>query len=65
MAVAFPDPQHVDYLTAVVKKGKAPGDLWSPNGVAIDLATSHIYVAEGGVFPNFASVYIFRVGRIP
>ena len=57
MAIAFPAPQLVDHLTAVAKKGKTPGELWSPNGVTIDPATNHIYVAEGGF--NFARVSIF------
>ena len=56
MAVAFPDSQPVDHLTAVAKSGKAPGELWFPSGVAIDLATNHIYVAGGG---NYARVSIF------
>ena len=34
-------------IVAVGKKGKAPGDLCSPNGVAIDENTNLIYVAEG------------------
>ena len=44
---------------AVAKQGRAPGELWNPNGVAIDPATNHIYVAEGGIFPIFARVSIF------
>ena len=44
---------------AVAKRGKAPGELWSPGGVAINPATNHIYVAEGGLSPNFARVSIF------
>ena len=59
MAIAFPDPQPVDHLTAVAKKGKAPGELWYPRGVVIDPATNHIYVAEGNIFDNFARVSIF------
>ena len=57
MAIAFPDPQPVDHLTVVAKKGKAPGELWVHHGVVIDPATNHIYVAEGGF--NFARVSIF------
>ena len=59
MAVAFPDPQPKDHLTAVAKRGKAPGELWWPHGVAIELSTNHIYVAEGDIFENFARVSIF------
>ena len=57
MAIAFPDQQPVDHLTAVAKKGKVPGELWYPCGVAIAPATNYIYVAEGGL--NFARVSIF------
>ena len=57
MALAFPDPHPVDHLTAVAKESKAPGELWCPRCVAIDPATNHIYVAEGGF--NFARVFIF------
>ena len=59
MAIAFPDPQPVDHLTAVARRGKAPGELWNPRGVVIDTATKHIYVAEGGSFHNFARVSTF------
>ena len=34
-------------IVAVGKKGKAPGELWNPHGVAIDENTNLIYVAEG------------------
>ena len=47
MAIAFPDSQPVDHLTAVAKRGQAPGELWYPRAVAIDPATNHIYVTEG------------------
>ena len=60
MAVAFPDPQTFDHLTAVTKRGKAPGELYCPSGVAIDPATNHIYVAEGNIYPTiFTRVSIF------
>ena len=51
--------QSFGHLTAVAKGGKAPGELWRPRGIAIDPATSHIYVAEGCWSPNFARVSIF------
>ena len=57
MAIAFPDQQPLDHLTAVAKRGKAPGELYCPSGLAIDLVTNQIYVAEGSV--NFARVSIF------
>ena len=59
MAAVFPDPQPVDHLTAVAKRGKAPGELWYPRGVAIDPATNHMYVTEGGWAPNFARLSLF------
>ena len=34
-------------IVAVGKEGRAPGELWYPNGVAIDENTDLIYVAEG------------------
>ena len=43
-------------IVAVGKKGKAPGDLWNPNGVAIDGKTNLIYVAEGS---DFCRISIF------
>ena len=68
----FPVPQAVDpvepvvpryhqmnHAVAVAKRGKAPSELWNPLGVAIDPNTNHIYVAEGGVFSDFARVSIF------
>ena len=57
MTKAYLDPQPVDHLTAVAKKGTAPGHLWCPHGVAIDPATNYIYIAEGGY--GFARVSIF------
>ena len=59
MAVLFPEIQHeilsvqtrahdsYDHVTVCSEEGLAPGELWSPRGVAIDTATNHIYVAEG------------------
>ena len=41
-------------LTAVVKKGKAPGELFDPSGVAIDENTGAIYVTNGS---NKVSVF--------
>ena len=35
-------------IVAVGKRGPAPGELWDPNGVAIDENTDLIYVAESG-----------------
>ena len=58
MAVALPDPHPVDHLTAIGKRGKTPGQLYNPRGVATDPATNCIYVVEGGFF-NSAHVSIF------
>ena len=53
MALKFPVSQPVDHLTAVAKRGQAPGELWYPRAVAIDPATNRIYVTEGGFcFPR-------------
>ena len=41
------------------KKGKALGELWSPNAVAIDSNTNYIYVAEGHAFEKFPRISIF------
>ena len=73
MANRFPDfPQTVDpaethinycfdHLIACVEKGQAPGELWNPNGVAIDSNNNQIYVTEGyyGFRDSFARVSIF------
>ena len=42
-----PRYQEMRPIVAVGKKGKAPGELWYHNGVAIDENTNLIYVAEG------------------
>ena len=34
-------------VVAVVKKGRAPGELYDPRGIAIDENTGYIYVTEG------------------
>ena len=59
MAVPFPEIHHeilsvqtrahdsYDHVIVCSEEGLAPGELWSPRGVAIDTATNHIYVAEG------------------
>ena len=57
MAIAFSDFELVDHLTAVAKNDQAPGGLWCPCCVAIDPATNHIYVTEGGY--DFARVSVF------
>ena len=69
-ASRFPDPptsvelsesefRHVFVRSiACVKQGTAPGRLGYPRGVAIDPATCHVYVAEGGK-DFFARVSVF------
>ena len=70
MAVAFPPPQPLDpvevdinegfnHVVACARTGFAPGNLYYPRCVAIDPATNDIYIAEGGLFHNFARVSIF------
>ena len=53
----IPQYQQIEQAVAVGKKGKNPGELSSPHGVAIDESTNNIYVAEGG--SGFARVSIF------
>ena len=43
-------------IVAVGKEGQAPGELWYPNGVAIDENTNLVYIAEG---LGFCRVSIF------
>ena len=76
MAVRFPtisrtvDPPErdvnysFDHMTDCCKYGWGLGDLWHPNGVAIDSDTNQIYVADGyynsvGHNANFTRVSIF------
>ena len=42
-----PRYQEMRPIVAVGKRGQAPGELWNPNGVAIDENTNLIYVADG------------------
>ena len=49
-------------IVAVGRQGKAPGELWYPNTVAIDRNSNHIYVAEGEILDNFARISIFSDG---
>ena len=49
-------------IVAVGKRGKAPGELYCPNAVAIDRNSNHIYAAEGNPFDNFARISIFSDG---
>ena len=43
-------------IVAVGKKGQSPGELWTPQGVAIDENTNMIYVAEG-LGPHRVSIF--------
>ena len=42
-----PRYQEMRPIVAVVKRGQIPGELYCPNGIAIDVNTNLIYVAEG------------------
>ena len=42
-----PRYQEMRPIVAVGKRGQAPGELWYPRGVAIDVITNLIYVTEG------------------
>ena len=44
-------------VVAVGKKGKAPGELSDPHGVAVDENTGSIYVTEGGIGSSRVSVF--------
>ena len=48
-----------DHLTYCCKSGKGLGELWHPNGVAIDSDTNQIYIAEGAHYHDFPRVSIF------
>ena len=39
-------------VLAVGKRGSAPGDLWYPNGIAIETNSNQIYIAEGGTLSS-------------
>ena len=56
---AVPKYETMIPIVAVGKKGRALGELWSPNAVAIDSNTNHIYVTEGHPFVNFPRISIF------
>ena len=60
----MPRYQAMRAVVAVGKKGKAPGDLYCPNAVAIDSNSNQIYVAEGEypLFGTFARISIFSEG---
>ena len=53
----IPQYQRMEQIVAVGETGKNPGQLYCPNGVAIDDTTNHIYIAEG--YDGFARVSIF------
>ena len=58
----IPQYQRMKRIVAVGKEGRNPGQLYFPNGVAVDDTTNHIYVAEG---LGFARVSIFSERRFP
>ena len=57
-----PRYQEMRPIVAVGKEGKAPGELWCPNAVAIDRNSNYIYVAEGNPLDNFGRISIFSDG---
>ena len=46
-----------DHVIAVGMKGKTPGELWYPTGIAIDGSTNEIYITEGYYKTSRVSVY--------
>ena len=44
---AVPRYREMRPTMAVARRGRAPGELWHPHGVAVDSRTNQIYVAEG------------------
>ena len=50
-------------VVAVGKRGRAPGELCYPNGIAIETNSNQIYVTEGGTLPDsLARISIWSEG---
>ena len=58
VVISVPDYQNMGPVVTVVKKGKAPGELFNPNGVAID-TNNRIFIAEGNVLEQHARISVF------
>ena len=54
----IPQYRQMERIVAVGEQGKNPGQIYWPNGVAIDDTTNHIYVTEE-YYDGFARVSIF------
>ena len=59
---AVPRYEAMRPIVAAGKRGKAPGELWYPKGVAIDSNTNNIYVAEGDTSSDYPRISIFSEG---
>ena len=58
--VDIPMDQVVEHVIVCVKKsGRAIGELYEPNSIAVDPATNNIYIVEGSCSGNFARISIF------
>ena len=57
--VVVPRYEDMKSVVSAGRKGRAPGELWSPNAVAIDSNTNYIYVAEGNMFDRSPRISIF------
>ena len=56
--ITVPDYSHMRPVVTIGKRGKAPGELYYPNAVAID-SNNRIFVAEGNSFQSYARISIF------
>ena len=59
---AVPRYEAMRPIVAAGKRGRAPGELWSPHAVAIDSITNYIYVTEGTMLSEFPRISIFSEG---
>ena len=57
--MTVPNYQNMVPVVSVVKIGKAPGELYNPEAVAID-TNNHIFIAEGSVSKSHARISVFQ-----
>ena len=58
VVISVPDYQNMGPVVTVVKIGIAPGELFNPNGVAID-TNNRIFIAEGNISPQHTRISVF------
>ena len=56
--ISIPNYQNTRPVVTVVKEGKAPGELFNPNGVAID-TNNRIFIAEVDVSEQHTRISVF------